>query len=293
DLAVANAELESGVCRADALRAKWDGLGVVAERAKAVAAIRAERESAVAKARHSIAGLNLRLARAPTDQKEPIAKKLASAHAALARAEKLAPAAIAPAGTFTGIVGAQWAATRFLNSAADDPAVTFPTRSTGRRTALALWITDPRNPLTARVAVNHLWARHFGRPLVETVFDFGRKGTPPSHHALLDWLAVEFMENGWSLKHLHRLIVTSEVYRLSAPAAGADPRTREADPENRWYWRRNPLRMEAQVLRDSLLHLAGELDPRIGGPSVPVADEGSRRRALYFVHSNNDQNKFL
>src|SRR5205823_1663285 len=89
--------------------------------------------------------------------------------------------------------------------------VAFPDTSTGRRSALAAWMTDAKNPLTARVAVNHVWARHFGRPLVPTVFDFGRKGTPPTHPELLDWLAVELMEHKWSLKHLHRLIVTSNV----------------------------------------------------------------------------------
>src|SRR5581483_8548308 len=77
----------------------------------------------------------------------------------------------------------------------------YPTTSTGRRSALARWLTDPRNPLTARVAVNHIWARHFGRPLVSTIFDFGRKGAAPTHSALLDWLAVELMENRWSMKH--------------------------------------------------------------------------------------------
>src|SRR5262249_9789186 len=122
----------------------------------------------------------------------------------------------------------------------------FPRTSTGRRTALARWMTDPRNPLTARVAVNHIWARHFGRPLVETVFDFGRKGARPSHPELLDWLAVEFMESGWSMKYLHRLMVTSAAYQLSSSAAG-DARTVAADPANRYYWRMNPTRMEAQV----------------------------------------------
>jgi hypothetical protein len=169
----------------------------------------------------------------------------------------------------------------------------YPTTSTGRRSALARWLTDPRHPLTARVAVNHLWMRHFGKPLVPTVFDFGRKGTPPTHPALLDYLAVELMEHGWSMKHLHRLMVTSETYRLSSSAAGAAPATLAADAENRWYWRMNPVRMEAEAVRDSLLRLGSELDTRQGGPPVPVADESSRRRSLYFVHSHNDENKFL
>src|SRR5262249_10899423 len=131
-----------------------------------------------------------------------------------------------------------------------------------------------------------------GKPLVPTVFDFGRKGTPPTHPDLLDWLAVEFVRSGWSLKHLHRLIVTSNTYRMSSSAAGAPLTNRAADAENRYYSRMNPLRMEAQVVRDSLLYLAGDLDLTLGGPSVPAAAE-SRRRSLYFFHSHNEHNKFL
>ena len=132
-----------------------------------------------------------------------------------------------------------------------------------------------------------------GQPLVPTVFDFGRKGTPPTHPELLDWLAVELVENNWSMKHIHRLIVTSETYRLSSSSAAATEATLTADPDNRFYWRMNPVRMEAQIVRDSLLHLAGELDLSEGGPSIPVANQASRRRSLYFVHSHNDHQKFL
>ncbi|MBY0512909.1 MAG: PSD1 and planctomycete cytochrome C domain-containing protein [Gemmataceae bacterium] len=169
----------------------------------------------------------------------------------------------------------------------------FPDTSTGRRSALARWLTDRQNPLAARVAVNHVWLRHIGQPLVPTVFDFGRKGTPPTHPELLDWLAVEFMEHGWSLKRLHRLIVTSDVYRLSSSAKDAGENVR-LDPENRYLWRANPQRMQAQVVRDGLLHLAGDLDPAAGGPPVPLAaQDASRRRSLYFFHSHNEHNKLL
>jgi hypothetical protein len=168
----------------------------------------------------------------------------------------------------------------------------YPTTSTGRRSALSAWITDNRHPLTARVAVNHIWMRHMGKPLVPTVFDFGRKGTPPTHPDLLDWLASELVQNGWSMKHLHRLIVTSNTYRLSSSSANAENAVK-VDSENRWYWRMNPIRMESQVIRDSLLHLSGDLDTTIGGPTVPAADETTRRRSLYFFHSHNDYNKFL
>lgn len=132
-----------------------------------------------------------------------------------------------------------------------------------------------------------------GRPLVPTVFDFGRNGTPPTHPELLDWLAVELVENNWSMKHMHRLIVTSQTYRLSSSSAGVPYETLASDPDNRFYWRMNPIRMEAQIVRDSLLALAGELDVSLGGPSIPVNDTASRRRSLYFVHSHNDQQKFL
>ncbi|MFO0878750.1 MAG: PSD1 and planctomycete cytochrome C domain-containing protein [Gemmataceae bacterium] len=167
----------------------------------------------------------------------------------------------------------------------------YPTTSSGRRSALVRWLTAPENPLTARVAVNHVWARHFGKPLVATVFDFGRKGAVPTHPELLDWLAVEFRENGWSLKHLHRLMVTSATYRQSSSSRDAGENATR-DGENRYLWRMNPLRMEAEVVRDSLLHLAGDLDLTTGGPPV-MPTVASRRRSLYFVHSHNDHQKFL
>jgi hypothetical protein len=170
----------------------------------------------------------------------------------------------------------------------------FPKTSTGRRAALARWLADPRNPLTARVAVNHMWARHFGRPLVPTVFDFGRKGTPPTHPELLDWLAAEFMANGWSMKHVHRLMVTSNAYRMSSSLANAPAANGDADADNRYLWRMNPARMESQVVRDSLLYLGGELDEALGGPSVPLGQqETSKRRSLYFFHSAIERNRFL
>jgi hypothetical protein len=158
------------------------------------------------------------------------------------------------------------------------------------------------------VAVNHVWARHFGKPLVATVFNFGRKGAVPTHPELLDWLAVEFMDHGWSLKHLHRLMVTSAVYRMSSSlelgARSAEPNTnapssalraaRLFDEENKYYWRMNSTRMESQVVRDSMLHLAGLLDLTPGGPPIDVNQHlDSKRRSLYFVHSHNDHHRFL
>ncbi len=157
----------------------------------------------------------------------------------------------------------------------------YASLSTGRRKALALWITNRQNPLTARVAVNHLWLRHFDRPLVDTVFDFGRNGKKSSHPELLDWLAVEFQEHGWSMKHLHRLIVTSHTYRLVSTSPTPEP---ASDPDNRFLWRFPRKRMEAEVVRDSLLHLAGTLDLTRGGPPIDNKDElTTKRRSLYFT----------
>jgi hypothetical protein len=165
-----------------------------------------------------------------------------------------------------------------------------PPASTGRRLALARWICDRHNPLAARVAVNHVWARHFGRPLVENVADFGRRSGPPAQQPLLDWLAVEFMAHDWSMKWLHRLLLTSAAYRMQS-AAGASA---QADPDNRYYCRMNPRRMEAEVVRDALLHLAGTLDPAMGGPPLDcLAGPDSPRRSLYHRHSREDKMAFL
>lgn len=167
-----------------------------------------------------------------------------------------------------------------------------PDVSTGRRLALARWIVHSANPLTARVAVNHIWMRHFGTPLVSTVANFGLNGRPPTHPALLDWLAVEFVESGWSMKHLHRLMVTSQAYRLGS--RNADGPNKIADPENRWYWRANPRRMEAEAVRDSLLSVAGQLDRTMGGPILDEKlGETSRRRSIYFRFNTEYRMQFL
>jgi hypothetical protein len=166
--------------------------------------------------------------------------------------------------------------------------------SSGRRLALANWMIDPRNPLTARVAVNHVWARHFGKGLVPTVSDFGVRSKPPSHPELLDWLAIEFRRHGWKQKWLHRLIVTSSAYRMhSAPGPDHDENARR-DPENRFLWRFPSHRVEAEVIRDSLLFLAGRLDERTGGPSeAPDDAETIGRRSLYFRSSRGTPVSFL
>ena len=249
----------------------------------------AEKQVAVARADEALARTELDLLQADAGKKADSEKKSNAARDAVAAARK---ALESPGEVYTPLRGAQ----KTVESPTETEAnrlKPFPTTSTGRRSALAAWLTDRRNPLSARVAVNHVWARHFGRPLVATVFDFGRKGAAPTHPELLDWLAVELIEHGWSLKHLHRLIVTSETYRLTSSSAGATAANRSTDAENRYYWRMNSVRMDAELLRDGLLHLAGELDTTMGGPSIPALDETSRRRSLYFVHSHNDHQRFL
>lgn len=137
---------------------------------------------------------------------------------------------------------------------------------------LAQWMVDPSNPLTSRVTVNRIWQRYFGKGLVPTENDFGTEGVEPSHPELLDWLATEFLRQGWSMKAMHRLIVNSATYRQSSDAASA---VMEKDPANKWLERQNRLRLEAEIVRDVGLAASGLLIPEIGGPSVhPPQPEG-------------------
>ena len=218
-------------------------------------------------------------------------KKVNAARAKIANGDKKLTAADQGKGNFTPLRAAKKALETPAHNEGQYPTV-YPDTSTGRRTALAQWITSPKNPLTARVAVNHVWLRHFGEPLVESVDDFGLRAKPPAQQLLLDHLAADFMANGWSFRRLHRLMVTSQTYQRRTTTAGADAKTLAADPNNHSYWRMNTRRMEAQVVRDSLLHLAGVLDPQLGGPSLNPGD-AVRRRSLYFKHSRDQQDKLL
>ena len=186
--------------------------------------------------------------------------------------------------------------------------------TSGRRLALAQWLTRPEHPLTARVWVNRVWHHHFGRGLVETLGNFGRSGGRPSHPELLDWLAVDFVEHGWSTRRLHRQLVLSSAYRQSSrrpalearPVAG-EPNPEEIDPDNRLLWRMNLRRLEAEVVRDALLAATGTLDTTAGGPPVEItapADglseikgaagpEGAERRSLYLFARRVYPLKFL
>ena len=142
----------------------------------------------------------------------------------------------------------------------------------GRRLDLARWIVDPQNPLATRVWVNRVWEHHFGRGIVRSPSDFGTMGDPPTHPEILDWLAAELVEQGFRLKPLHRLIMTSSAYRMSSQL---DPRAQEADPANDLFWRRDLRRLEAEAVRDSILAVSGRLNLKMGGPSVfpPVSKE--------------------
>jgi mono/diheme cytochrome c family protein len=146
-----------------------------------------------------------------------------------------------------------------------DPTVTKKPKSTGRRTALAEWIASPSNPLTARVMVNRVWQHHFGRGLVGSPNDFGKLGEMPTHPALLDWLAADFVEGGWTLKRLHKLLMLSDAYQR---ASTADDHNLRIDPANLNYWRFNMRRLNAEEVRDTMLATAGTLKRDLYGPSV-------------------------
>jgi hypothetical protein len=152
------------------------------------------------------------------------------------------------------------------------------------RLELADAIASPQNPLTARVMVNRIWQHHFGAGIVRTPSDFGRMGDRPSDPELLDYLASRFIESGWSIKALHREIMLSASYALSADQS---EKNMTADPENRFLWRANIQRLDAEALRDSLLFVTGELDPKAGGPPQKLNDDGNRRRTVYGFVSRN------
>jgi hypothetical protein len=158
-----------------------------------------------------------------------------------------------------------------------------------RRKLLAEWIASPDNPLTARVMVNRIWQHHFGEGLTSTPNDFGKNGSGPAHRDLLDWLAVEFIESGWSIKHVHRLILQSNVYRLSLNHPDA-AEFEKRDPDGRWLWRRKPIRLEGEAIRDSMLAISGELDPaNYGPPFLPDLDADTLRSAPWWEPSPREE----
>ncbi len=161
--------------------------------------------------------------------------------------------------------------------------------TTGRRAALAKWISDPKNPLSTRVIVNRLWQGHFGRGLAPNGSDFGVLGGPPSHPELLDWLVGRFLDEGWRLKPLHRLIVTSAAYRQAATHPRAAEYA-EIDPRNEWYWRTDVRRLAAEQVRDALLAVTGSLQDRDGGPG---AAHGAPFRSVYLTVKRNNREPLM
>jgi len=169
------------------------------------------------------------------------------------------------------------------------PAIDPLASSSGRRTALADWIGRSDNALTMRVIVNRIWQAHFGRGLVATPNDFGKKGQRPTHPELLDWLAARFIEQGLTFKPLHRLILTSEVWKRSVQHARSDA-YRLLDPADALLWRSRIRRLRAEQIRDAMLSVSGELSNKVGGPSVPAK---TPRRALYVKSFRNAPDAML
>lgn len=164
-----------------------------------------------------------------------------------------------------------------------------PIESTGRRTTLANWLTQDDHPLTTRVIVNRIWKEHFGAGIVDSPSDFGHLGESPSHPELLDWLAVNFVRNNWSLKWLHRNIVMSATYRQTS--LRVDPQAQRLDPANRLLWRSNVRRLHAEEIRDAQLAVAGKLEHKVGGPGQTAAS--SKRRSIYTKVMRNSPDPLL
>ena len=286
-LKAANSELMAYRARTAAARAEFVAqAGDVAELASNAARLEWEAGQAAAVAKLSQAEQELRRL---TETGKPDAKKIKQAEqkrqAAAKSAEQAAKSTWDPKSKYTPL------------------GPRYPRTSSGRRRALAGWLASDDNPLTARVAVNHIWMRHFGRPLVDSVFDFGRGGQRPTHPALLDWLAMELMSPAatgaqaehsgrqdhkrmgrWSMKSLHRLIVTSSMYRLSSGRAGESQGQERIDKENVYRWKSDRRRLESEGVRDCMLFVSGQLDSRFGGTDLdPAREWETRRRSLYYT----------
>jgi len=294
-LITAQQEVEAIKARLAAERAKYFGEPTDVARMKALVASRAERQVAVARlaeevlaADHFLAGVRASSAASATPENS--AATLAEAEQKHSAAQqKLADGKVAvdqADGTYAAL------------------GETFPSSSTGRRLTLARWITSHQNPRASRIAVNHIWLRHFGEALVPSVANFGLNGQQPSNQNLLDWLATELTNNGWQMKSLHRMIVLSSTYRQSSvtqsfetvqqPAAvianAAIIANVAADPGNRFLWRMNSRRMEAEVVRDSMLFAAGSMNHSRGGPEIPESESQTNlRRSVYFRSTPNEK----
>jgi mono/diheme cytochrome c family protein len=304
-LATARAALAWTDLRIEADNANYATPPAANAKALSLAAGQAEREHTLRVAEQTLLEAEQKLAAAKSVA-NPAAEQ---AKKAIAAAETAVTNALKPRNEAQAALGQPLEAyTRFTP--------VYPATSSGRRLALARWIADRNNPLTARVAINQIWLRHFGSPLVPTVFDFGLNGKPPTHPQLLDWLAVELMEpaanvsgavsgtpgaaadkpaGAWRMKHIHRLIVMSNAYRQNSGSTGElAAGDKKIDPDNVYLWRMNVRRMEAEIVRDSTLAVAGQLDPKMAGPEI---DEGTGmtngRRSLYFRNSKEKKMTFL
>ncbi len=171
-----------------------------------------------------------------------------------------------------------------------NPATEIPPadgRTSGRRRALAEWLASRENPLAPRVIVNRVWHHHFGRGIVPTLDNFGKMGDPPTHPELLDWLTVEFMNRGWSIKQLHKLMMTSEAYQMAS--AYTDAEDLEKDPQNQYLWRYRPQRLDAEIVRDGILRASGAINLAVGGTPVrPPLPETLIKSTIYNVWKNQD-----
>ncbi len=270
ELAIEVAEAEADF-RRDQIHAERARLGATptAGKSSAVAASRSERRLQLLKCQIEVATAEreLSLSDTPENQKqlEDAQAKLGAALDSLSKAD----------GAYTQLTSE------------------YPRTSTGRRLALARWLTRPDHPRTARVAVNQIWMRHMGEPIVPSVDNFGLSGQEPTHPRLLDWLSRQLVTNNWSMKHLHKLIVMSSTYRQSS-LSGMDNPNLQNDRDNRYLWRAHSKRMEAEVVRDSLLAVSGELDATTGGPDIDEQQgQTSRRRSLYFRTTPDNQMQML
>ncbi|MCA9123357.1 MAG: DUF1553 domain-containing protein [Planctomycetaceae bacterium] len=272
-LALAKAEIELARVRHESVKSRVAAsmavhLGKDTDRAEELAfqASRAEQQVAIAEAEIELARVKDNAVPDTSDN------KIADAEAKLAAARK---------------------ATETISNTFTPLGIQYPKTSTGRRAALAEWIANAANPRTARVAVNHLWGRHFGQPLVASPENFGLNGRRPTHPELLDWLATELIANHWNMKPLHRQIVLSSTYRASSQATGLESALAK-DPDNKFLWRMNPRRMEAEVVRDSTLYLANDLNLQLGGPEIPETEgEIVQRRSMYFRNTPNEKMPLL
>src|SRR5580698_6576226 len=160
-------------------------------------------------------------------------------------------------------------------------------RTSGRRLALAEWLVSRDNPLPARVIVNRIWEHHFGKGIVPTLDNFGKMGEQPTNQALLDWLAVEFMNKGWSIKQMQRLIMTSEAYQMASEYD--DAASAKADPEDTYLWRYPIQRLEGEIIRDNIMSVAGSIDLTMGGPAIfPHVDESFIKTLFRGIYRNQD-----